>query len=587
VTQNYGPDGYCTIHKDDKFCDDRYTAIHQLGEGKYSTVWLMYDKDGPYPEFSNFVAIKVGRAMSSDVLPEDIKREANLLHYINTSLDATDLRYLGTMIDSFIHEGKYGQHACMVFKVLGSQLLRLVYERNEAVREGLPLEMRSVLNIFKCILHGTEGFHKHNIVHTDLKPENILLAVPDDKTVDLMKAFAKEKGLPPPCLDERHQATVTPYRSARRSVSQTTASTSTPPKRSNSVDPLDFWNNHSPAQDDAESPPVGRPTMAPRLARKAEMDVALCSQDMACSQGMEAEAVPVLTITPSDAEPAESTTPRPTTRSTSAAKEAESPPTGLALRPPFVAPKSPFQKTSPKAGTPSGRHPMTPEPESPQINPRTPQYVLDQGKGTEVLLGDFGLAMVLEHHHPLAPPGVLIYPQDYVVMNHNHGMILQTREYRAPEILLGQDFNVKIDIYSIACIIVELITGEYLWDPKNTVPRRMQYVEQEIDREHLQHMISVMGDDDFPKLRARRTFYRAKFFSANGDPKIPPARKRKSLSRSMMSILAPHVPKPMLEDLALLLTKMLEYHPNDRWSAAQCLDFLSKPVFKEPELTGR
>ena len=30
--------------------------------------------------------------------------------------------------------------------------------------------------------------------------------MPDDKTVDLMKAFAKEKGLPPPCLDDRHQA---------------------------------------------------------------------------------------------------------------------------------------------------------------------------------------------------------------------------------------------------------------------------------------------------------------------------------------------------------------------------------------------
>ena len=59
-------------------------------------------------------------------------------------------------------------------------------------------------------------------------------------------------------------------------------------------------------------------------------------------------------------------------------------------------------------------------------------------------------------------------------------------------------------------------------------------------------MISVMGDDDFPKLRARRTFYRAKFFNANGEPKIPPARKRKSVSRRMISILAPHVPKPMV-----------------------------------------
>jgi serine/threonine protein kinase len=35
----------------------------------------------------------------------------------------------------------------------------------------------------------------------------------------------------------------------------------------------------------------------------------------------------------------------------------------------------------------------------------------------------------------------------------------------------------------------------------------------------------------------------------------------------------------MLTDLSHLLTKMLEFHPNDRWSASQCLDFLDQPAF--------
>jgi serine/threonine protein kinase len=256
----------------------------------------------------------------------------------------------------------------------------------------------------------------------------------------------------------------------------------------------------------------------------------------------------------------------------------DSPPTGLCLRPP---PKSPFPTTAigNVAGTPAEAILHTPQFESPRVNPCTPQYVLDQGKGTEVLLGDFGLAMVLEHKHELAPPGVNIYPQDYVVMNHNHGMVLQTREYRAPEVLLGQDFNVKIDVYSIACIIVELITGDYLWDPKNTVPARYCYTESEIDKEHFQHMIAVVGTDAFTKLKARRTFYRTKYFSACGEPKIDSRRRREPKSRPISSILSPHVPETMLTDLSHLLTKMLEFHPNDRWSASQCLDFLDQPAF--------
>eukprot|EP00668_Euglena_longa_P003489 GGOE01004082.1.p1 GENE.GGOE01004082.1~~GGOE01004082.1.p1 ORF type:complete len:1042 (+),score=160.26 GGOE01004082.1:466-3126(+) len=604
--QNYGPDGYCHIVKGSTFCDGRYTALHKLGEGKYSTVWLMHDRDGPYTEYSNFVAVKVGRAMSSDVLPEDIKREANLLEYINATHEPSDLRYLATVIGSFVHEGRHGLHACMVFKVLGSQLLRLVYERNEAFRAGVPLDVPSVINIFRCILRGTAGFHRKNIVHTDLKPENILLAVPDPEIVEQMKAFTRERNLPEPYLEHRPQASVTPHRRVNVVSPETAA------KRSDSVDPLDFWKKRSspdPLGDadmyTAESN-KGRPTMAclaredsfalqpepsmPTMSNSEFPPLQPSARDVATIEargtdcqasdgGTQALSLPGFVCTQRGGAGCPNNSP------VQGFDCPESPPASMALH------------QTPSKGSPlptchdmdvdedcakdSLALPLTPQGEERRVNPSTPQYVLDQGKGTDVLIGDFGLAMVLEHGHELAPPGVHIYPQDCVVMNHNHGMVIQTREYRAPEILLGQDFNVKIDIYSIACIMVELITGEYLWDPKNTVPRRSSHIEQEIDREHFQHMVEVVGVDEFAKLRARRTCFKARFFMPNGEPRIQLARRRKPKSRPLLSILVPHVPNPVLPALAYLLAKMLEFHPNDRWSAAQCLEFLDQPVFAE------
>lgn len=43
---------------------------------------------------------------------------------------------------------------------------------------------------------------------------------------------------------------------------------------------------------------------------------------------------------------------------------------------------------------------------------------------------------------------------------------IQTRQYRAPEVILGRkDWEFKADIWSIACILWEIATGSYLLDP--------------------------------------------------------------------------------------------------------------------------
>jgi len=43
---------------------------------------------------------------------------------------------------------------------------------------------------------------------------------------------------------------------------------------------------------------------------------------------------------------------------------------------------------------------------------------------------------------------------------------IQTREYRAPEVILGIDYEQNTDVFSLACMIYELLTNDYLFKPK-------------------------------------------------------------------------------------------------------------------------
>jgi serine/threonine-protein kinase SRPK3 len=43
---------------------------------------------------------------------------------------------------------------------------------------------------------------------------------------------------------------------------------------------------------------------------------------------------------------------------------------------------------------------------------------------------------------------------------------IQTRQYRAPEVILGSRYDTSADLWSLGCMTFELLTGDYLFDPK-------------------------------------------------------------------------------------------------------------------------
>lgn len=65
--------------------------------------------------------------------------------------------------------------------------------------------------------------------------------------------------------------------------------------------------------------------------------------------------------------------------------------------------------------------------------------------------------------------------------------LVQTRQYRAPEVIVGSFVNEKIDIWSVGCLLFELLTSDPLFDVHDTSD------EIEDDRTHLQAMAERLG----------------------------------------------------------------------------------------------
>ena len=51
-------------------------------------------------------------------------------------------------------------------------------------------------------------------------------------------------------------------------------------------------------------------------------------------------------------------------------------------------------------------------------------------------------------------------------VDHHFTGDIQTRQYRSPEAILGAKYDQSADIWSVGCMIFELATGDYLFDPK-------------------------------------------------------------------------------------------------------------------------
>ena len=190
--EDYKINGYHPVHIGEILLE-RYVIMQKLGFGHFSTAWLALDS-----KYGNYVCIKIQKSENRYIWAAydevEILQELSKHYYDKEWIKSLEEYYkdepeklknihkkenshVVQLLNSFIYYGQNGKHFCMVFEVMGVTLLEIIKKYNY---KGIPIPL--VRTITKQILMGLDFLHRIcHIIHTDMKPENILVCLTDDE----------------------------------------------------------------------------------------------------------------------------------------------------------------------------------------------------------------------------------------------------------------------------------------------------------------------------------------------------------------------------------------------------------------------
>ena len=138
---------------------------------------------------------------------------------------------------------------------------------------------------------------------------------------------------------------------------------------------------------------------------------------------------------------------------------------------------------------------------------------------------------------------------------------IQTRQYRSPEVILGTKYGAACDIWSLACVIFELVTGDVLFDPRSGETH-------ERDDDHLALMMELAGKK-MPKKIALGGKRSKDFFNRSCELRNIKNLKFWTLDRVLVEKYRLDEDEAM--ELTAFLKPMLDFDPKNRATAEELL----------------
>eukprot|EP01064_Diplonema_japonicum_P030089 TRINITY_DN5013_c0_g1_i2.p1 TRINITY_DN5013_c0_g1~~TRINITY_DN5013_c0_g1_i2.p1 ORF type:complete len:657 (+),score=118.42 TRINITY_DN5013_c0_g1_i2:268-2238(+) len=164
------------------------------------------------------------------------------------------------------------------------------------------------------------------------------------------------------------------------------------------------------------------------------------------------------------------------------------------------------------------------------------QLLNDLKQQRELKISDFGLSFLLKAKNGKKHTGEPLDDIDHRLIrasNYTKGALIQTREYRAPEIILGNDFGCETDIWSLGCIVYEMVTGKFLFDPKSKPGVTSEHGN---DIEHLSEITQFIGK---PPPSVLKGVYAYRFFDSNDRFKSPHVNKIPDIKATLLRRCSP------------------------------------------------
>ena len=545
--------------------------MQKLGYGHFSTAWLALDT-----KFGNYVAIKIQKAAQQYIdaaydeveilqelanhnfepswlksLKEYYKNEPEKLKEIET-VEHTKIVQL---LNSFIYHGQNGRNFCMVFEIVGVTLLELIKRYNY---KGIPLPFIRIIT--KQILIGLDFLHRIcHIIHTDLKPENVLVCLTNEE----LKTIIETGHLEIEKIDKKKKKNN--YNKVDESQSDLNSTMS---KTGLTGKQLRRKRNKFKKKQIKKFEKMG---LNPKEVAKKVKEVMIKKEssikkdDDLIDENANIEDYDIDELIE---RPRISSIPKINLNAKFDNENEEDEEEETFCNNNFGDNKKEYDINLKEYS----RNLQTYIKEKKRIihDDNYRKNMIIQNEMLSKAKSEVEKSKILKQlKEKFSRRGPEISPSIEVKIcdvgnacwfNHHFSTIIQTRQYRSPEVLLGINYNESSDIWPLACMIFELATGDFLFEPR----KGETYSKND---DHLAQIIELVGK--MPKNFALSGDYSLKYFNKKGK-----LRRIKNLTYyPLVTVLTEkyHFKEKEAKALSDFIMPMLEYYPNKRATARELL----------------